>query len=76
MEQEVELGRTMAVEKEDEGWTGVGVMVETGYAEEAELETGYSEEAEKATELLDGTVSEFAGVEAGYSEAGTTELVG
>jgi hypothetical protein len=47
----------MAVEKEDEGWTGV-------------------EEAEKATELLDGTVSEFAGVEAGYSEAGTTELVG
>lgn len=30
VEQEVELGRTMAVEKEDEGWTGVGVMVETG----------------------------------------------
>lgn len=29
-----------------------------------------------ATELLGGTVSEFPGVEAGYSEAGTPELVG
>lgn len=30
VEQEVELGRTMAVEKEDEEWMGVGVVVETG----------------------------------------------
>jgi hypothetical protein len=30
VEHEVELGRTMAVEKEDDGRMGVGVMVETG----------------------------------------------
>ena len=30
VEQEVELGRTMAVEKEEEGRTAVGVMVEVG----------------------------------------------
>jgi hypothetical protein len=30
VEQEVELGRTMAVEKEEEGRIGVGVIVVTG----------------------------------------------
>ena len=57
VEQEVELGRTIAVEKEEDGRMGVGVMVEAGYSKDAE--------AEEATELLDGRASEFPGVETG-----------
>jgi uncharacterized protein YaiE (UPF0345 family) len=57
VEQEVELGRTIAVEKEEDGRMGVGVMVEAGYSEDAETE--------EATELLDGRASEFPGVETG-----------